>query len=173
MLWKFVSLKKFFYKWIEFSKSVYRVSNDSRVCLHLILFPSLRIMSWRKQKYAQYKTFEQLPLYSAKVTHTWMLQMRNSRDSNIQLRSQALHFAKICSLKISRRNWSHVHGNLFKFRRFYRFFLNINFISFYFHFLQRMLSHPFCYLKRALCKARKSWTFKIFSLRSVLSARRR
>ena len=29
-------------------------------------------------------------------------------------------------------------------------FLNINVISFYFHFLQGMLSHPLCYLKRAL-----------------------
>ena len=41
----------FFYKWIEFSKSVCWVWNASGVCLHLILFPSsLRIMSWRKQK---------------------------------------------------------------------------------------------------------------------------
>ena len=36
---------------VYFSKWVYSVCNDSRVCLHLILLPSsLRIMSWRKQK---------------------------------------------------------------------------------------------------------------------------
>ena len=35
-------------------------------------------------------------------------------------------------------------------------------LSFYFHFLQRMLSHALCYLKRALFKARKSWILKIF-----------
>ena len=33
-----------------------------------------------------------------------------------------------------------------------------------------MLSHPLCYLKRELFKARKSWIFKIFSLR--LNAKR-
>ena len=40
-------------------------------------------------------------------------------------------------------------------------FLNINVISFYFHFLQGMLSHPLCYLKRALFKVRKSVISKI------------
>ena len=40
-------------------------------------------------------------------------------------------------------------------------FLNIN-VIFYFHFLQGMLSHPLCYLKRALFKARKSGIFKTF-----------
>ena len=69
------------------------------------------------------------------------------------------HFAKVCSLQILSRNWSYVQGNFVKSRRFYNFFLNINVVSFYFHFLQRMLSHPPCYLKRALFKARKSWFF--------------
>ena len=32
-----------------------------------------------------------------------------------------------------------------------------------------MLSHPLCYLKRELFKARKSWIFKIFSLRLTLN----
>ena len=82
---------------------------------------------------------------------------------------QALLFAKICSLQISSRNWSHVHGNLLKSGGFYRFFLNINGISFCFHFLQGMFSHSLCYLiKRALFKARKSWIFKIPSLRPRL-----
>ena len=35
------------------------------------------------QKYAQYKTFEQLPLYSAKATNTWLLRIRNSRQANV------------------------------------------------------------------------------------------
>ena len=48
----------------------------------------------------------------------------------------------------------------FHFRWFYNFFLNINVISFYFHFLERVFSYPLCYLKRSLFKARKSWSFK-------------
>ena len=100
------------------------------------------------------------PLYPAKVTHTWLLQFIN--------RSQALHFAKKYSLQISSKNWSNVHGSLLKSSGFYRFFPNSNVISFYFHFLQGMLSHPLCYLKLALFKARKSWIFKIFYLRSML-----
>ena len=97
----------------------------------------------------------------------------SSREANILLRSETLHFAKICSLQISSRNWSHIHGNLLKSCGFHRYFLNINVISFYFHFLQRMLSNQLCYLKRALFKARKSWIFKIFSLRTTLTARGR
>ena len=93
----------------------------------------------------------------------------NSREVNIYLKSQALNFAKICSLQISSRNWSPVYGNLVKSLEFYRFFLNINVMPFYFHFLQRMLSHPFCYLKCALFKATKSWIFKIVSLRRTLN----
>ena len=54
----------------------------------------------------------------------------------------------VASLQISSRHWSHVHGNLLKSREFYRFFLGINVIPFYFQFFQRMLSHPFCYLQR-------------------------
>ena len=42
----------------------------------------------------------------------------------------------------------HVQGNLLKSYRFYRFFVNVNVLFFYFHFLQRMLSHPFCYSVR-------------------------
>ena len=117
--------------------------------------------------------FEQLPLYSAKVAHTCLFRIRDSREANIWLRSQALHFAKICSLQISSRNCSYFHGNLLKSRGFYRLFLNINVISFYFYFLQRLLSRPFCYLKHVLLKAKKLWIFKIFSLRPILSARRR
>ena len=35
------------------------------------------------RKYAQYKTFEQLPLYLAKATNTWLLRIRNSREANV------------------------------------------------------------------------------------------
>ena len=50
------------------------------------------------------------------------------------------------------------------------FFLNINVMSFSFHFLQGILSHPFCYLiKRALLKARKLRIFKFLSLRPTLN----
>ena len=61
-----------------------------------------------------------------------------------------------------------VHRNLLKHRGFYRLFPNINFISIYSHFLQKILSHPLCYFKGALLKARKTWIFKI--LRPTLSA---
>ena len=100
--------------------------------------------------------------------HIQLLRIRNSREANIEVRSQALYLVKICSLQISSRNWSHVHGNLFKALGFYRFFLYINVISFCFHFLQGMLCHALCYLKLVLCNARKSWIFKIFSLMSTL-----
>ena len=120
----------------------------------------------------RFACLEQLPLYSAKATHTCLRRIRDSREANIWLRSQASHLAKIFSLQISSRTLSHVHGNLFKSHGFHRFFLNTNIISFYFHFLRRMFSHPLCYLKRILLKARKSWVFKIFSWRSTLSARR-
>ena len=112
-------------------------------------------MSWKQR-------FELLSLYSTKATNTWPLRIRNSRKAKIWLRSQTLHFAKICSLQISSRCWSHVDGNLLKTRGFYRVFLNINVMSFYFHFLQRILSHPLYYLKRALFKAKKLLIFKIF-----------
>ena len=43
-------------------------------------------------------------------------------------------------------------------------------MSFYFHFLQGMLSHPLCYLiKRALLKARKLLIFKFLFLRPTLN----
>ena len=65
----------------------------------------------------------------------------------------------MCSLQISTGNW-----------KFYRFFLNVNGISFYFHFLQGTLYHPPCYLiKRALFKAWKTRIFKILSLRPKLN----
>ena len=65
----------------------------------------------------------------------------------------------MCSLQISTGNW-----------KFYRFFLNVNGISFYFHFLQGTLYHPPCYLiKRALLKAWKTRNFKILSLRPKLN----
>ena len=47
----------FLYRWIEFSKLVYWVRNNSGVSLHLLLFSSsLRIMVWRKQKKCSIKT---------------------------------------------------------------------------------------------------------------------
>ena len=81
-----------------------------------------------KTKISSIKTFQQLPLYSAKATHTWLLSM----IINSRLRSQMLHFTKICSFQISSRNWSHIQRNLLKSGGFYRFSLNINVISFYF-----------------------------------------
>ena len=95
---------------------------------------------------------------------------QKSLEANIQLRSQALHFAKICSLQISSRNWSHVHENLLKSRGFYRFFLNVNVISFSFHFYSKNAFSPALLLKHALFKVRKLWIFKIFSLQPTLSA---
>ena len=99
---------------------------------------------------------------------------QKSREANIQLRSQALHFAKTCSLLISSRNWSHFHENLLKSRGFYRFVLNVNVISFYFHFFSsKNAFSPALLLKHALFKARKLWIFKIFSLGPILSAWKR
>ena len=54
--WESCFLKVFFLQMDRIFKAVLWVWNNSEVCLHLILFTSsLRIMSWRKQKYAQYK----------------------------------------------------------------------------------------------------------------------
>ena len=50
------------------------------------------------------------------------------------------------------------------------FFLNRNVVPFCFNFLLIMLSHPFCFLKPALFKARKLWIFKIFPLQQTSSA---
>ena len=48
----------------------------------------------------------------------------------------------IYTLQISRRNWSHVNGNVLKSRGFYKDFLNINVISFYFTFFKEyFLTH--------------------------------
>ena len=89
---------------------------------------------------------------------------QKSREANIQLRSQALHFAKICSLLISSRNWSHFHENLLKSRGFYRFVLNVNVISFYFQlFFQRMLSHQLFYLSMR-CLRLENYEFSRFFL---------
>ena len=43
----------------------------------------------------RFACFEQLPLYSAKATHTCLCRIRDSREANIWLRSQASHLAKI------------------------------------------------------------------------------
>ena len=92
--------------------------------------------------------------------------------SNLKTYLEHIPRKKYVVCKSQSRNWSHAQGNLLKSRVFYIFFLNMNVISFCFHFLQRMLSHPSCYLKSALLKARKPWIFKIFPLRPTLSARR-
>ena len=46
-------LKCIFYNWVEFSKSVLGVRNDSGICLHLIFLSCLKIRSRRKQKKAR------------------------------------------------------------------------------------------------------------------------
>ena len=57
---------------------------------------------------------------------------------NLDHRLYTLQKYVVCKSLV--RNGPHVHGNL-KSRGFYRFFINRNVIPFYFHFLQRMLSH--------------------------------
>ena len=71
----------------------------------------------------------------------------------------------VASLQIASRHWSHVHGNLLKSRGFYRFFLNINDISFYF-FKECSLSHSLTYNVR--CLRLKYYEFSRFFLRSQL-----
>ena len=65
-------------------------------------------------------------------------------------------------MQISSRNWSHVHGNFLKSRGFYRFFLNRNVIPFYFHFIQRMLSHHTLLLKACVVQGEKIMNFQDF-----------
>ena len=116
MLGKVASLKYFFHKWIEFSKSVYRVCNDWGLNIKI----------------------KKLPRYSAKATHNdcsrseiVVKQIFNS-DHKITSQVETGHMFKEISFNIA---------------GFTDFFLNISVISFYFHFLQRMLSHPLCYSK--------------------------
>ena len=112
----------------------------------------------------RFACLEQLPLYSAKATHTCLRRIRDSREANIWLRSQASHLAKIFSLQISSRTWSHVHGNLFKSHGFHRFFLNTNVISFYLHFLPKNAFSPFLLLKACFVKGWKIMSFQDFFL---------
>ena len=81
--------------------------------------------------------------------------------------TEPLRWLLLFSLKQKSKN-----EKIYSHKYIHRFFLSIYVISFYFHFLQRMISHSLCYSKRALFKARNSWIFKIFSLRPTLLDRR-
>ena len=116
-------------------------------------------MSWRKQKYAQQKTFEQLPLYSIKATHTWLLPSETvlKQIFNSDHKLYTLQKYVVCKFQLE---IGHTFTEISNSRGFYRFFLFINAISFCFHFLQGMLSHPLCYLKRLLFKTRILWSWE-------------
>ena len=137
---------------------------------HNIISILFKNNAMKKLKICSIKTFEQPLLYSPKA---------DQKQSGSKYFTQITGF-RVCKnmqfANLKQKNWSHVHGNLLKSYGFYRFFFILyHFILYHLSlhcFLQIILSHPLCYLRHALFKARKIQIFKIFSLRPTLLIQR-
>ena len=149
-----------FCKWTESLKSLCWVRNGSGVCSQLILFPfSLRIMSRRKQKIHSIKN-----IWTAGHCIQSKRHMNGCSESEVVVKQifNWDHKFFTCKKYVVCKSQVEIDHTFTEISLNLADFLNINVISLYFHFLQGILSHPLCYLKRALFKARKSWIFKIF-----------
>ena len=114
------------------------------------------------------KTFEQPVQYSPKAIHTWLLWIRNSCQANILLRSQALQFAKICSLQISSRKTGHtfmeISLNLVDFSDFSKYYIILFYIIYRYiiFFKQFFLTYPVIWSEH--CLTLENYKFSRFFL---------